>query len=44
MDKMSVEQAIQVLALIFESGASREAVQRALIERFDLVETMLHSG
>lgn len=41
MDKMSVEQAIQVLALIFESGASREAVQRALIERFDLVETML---
>lgn len=38
---MSLEQAIEILSLISKANASQETVQQTLIERFDLIETML---
>lgn len=41
MGKITPEQANEVLNLILETNVTGEAIQKTLIERFDLIETMM---
>lgn len=41
MGKITLEQAIQILNLILKADVTGEAVQKTLIERFDLIKTMM---
>ncbi len=41
MAKISLEQVVQILTLILKADVTEEIVQKTLIERFDLIETMM---